>query len=141
MKLSWKIVLTVLLIVTLTVSVSSYIMIASTFQAELDRQALLNRPVVTPRRLTPGNSSIVCSIDSILYFHCSRIALHHNSIIYQFSKKGKGRTGLFQKNPHALSEFPSWFHIPIYPPSIPRPPGGRATTWPLTPSPSAPPQI
>lgn len=31
MKLSWKIVLTVLLIVTLTVSVSSYIMIASTF--------------------------------------------------------------------------------------------------------------
>lgn len=39
MKLSWKIVLTVLLIVTLTVSVSSYIMIASTFQAELDSQA------------------------------------------------------------------------------------------------------
>lgn len=39
MKLSWKIVLTVLLIVTLAVSVSSYIMIASTFQAELDSQA------------------------------------------------------------------------------------------------------
>ena len=39
MKLSWKIVLVVLLIVTLTVSVSSYVMIAAAFQAELDSQA------------------------------------------------------------------------------------------------------
>ena len=39
MKLSWKIVLVVLLIVTLTVSISSYVMIAAAFQAELDSQA------------------------------------------------------------------------------------------------------
>lgn len=38
MKLSWKIVLVVLLIVTATVSVSSYSMILSGFQAELDSQ-------------------------------------------------------------------------------------------------------
>ena len=38
MKLSWKIVLVVLLIVAVTVSAASYTMIASAFQAELDSQ-------------------------------------------------------------------------------------------------------
>lgn len=36
MKLSWKIVLTVLVIVTLTVSVSGYTMVAASFQSELE---------------------------------------------------------------------------------------------------------
>lgn len=43
MKLSWKIVLVVLLIVAVTVSAASYTMIASAFQAELDSQVSARR--------------------------------------------------------------------------------------------------
>ena len=50
MKLSWKIVLVVLLIVAVTVSAASYTMIASAFQAELDSQVLSLIHISEPTR-------------------------------------------------------------------------------------------